>query len=429
MRTLPVVVALLYSMVSVAQVNQPARLKLFLDCRINCDENYIRSEINYVDFVSSHTAADVHILINSQVNGSGGNNVVLTFYGQNNFRNQVNTILYVQPPTSTNNELRIQVVKRIRLGLSPFLKKRTDEKTTIPQPDSIKVNGPAIEKDPIDSLEPSPTKDPWNYWVYKLGLDGNYNADENYKSSTLSAYTSANRTTDKLRVNFSMYVNDNHSDYRYENNGTVTNYSVQNNSYGISHFLIKSISGHWSLGYEAGFSRSTFSNNKRRLFLGTGIEYAIFPYKQVNTKFFTISYNLEARHNDYFDTTIYDKVSEMLYSHKLQARLSLNQKWGYVNTGIVYSNYLKDWKLNNLLLSMDINVRVTGGLSFYIYSYGGLVHDQVYLVKGNATLQELLTRRRQLASGYNFYTGIGINYRFGSILNNFVNPRFSNNYD
>ena len=74
---------------------------------------------------------------------------------------------------------------------------------------------------------------------------------------------------------------------------------------------------------------------------------------------------------------------------------------------------------------MSINLRITGGLSFYVYSSGGLIHDQVYLEKGNATIQEILTRRRQLASTYSFNSGAGLSFRFGSILNNFVNPRFS----
>ena len=412
--------------VSSAQVNQPVKLKIFLDCRINCDENYIRTEINFVDFVTSRTAADVHIMINSQVNGSGGYNVVLTFYGQNSFSNQVNTLLYIQPPTATNNELRIQIVKRIRLGLLLFLKKMQAEKISIQQPGLIKADIPAIEKKMNDSLEPSSTKDLWNYWVYKVGADGNYNADENYRSNSMNAYFIVNRTTDKLRVNFSAYTNTNNTTYSYENNGILSDYKVKNTSYQLNHYLVKSISSHWSLGYEASYSNSTFSNNKSRKYAGTAIEYSVFPYKEVNNKFFTISYSINARQNKYYDTTIYNKISEILFSHKLQVNLSLNQKWGYVNTGIAYSNYFKDWKLNNLLLNLDINVRVTGGLSCYLYCNAGLVHDQIYLVKGNATLQEILTRKRQLASGYNFYSGLGISYRFGSILNNFVNPRIAN---
>jgi hypothetical protein len=105
--------------------------------------------------------------------------------------------------------------------------------------------------------------------------------------------------------------------------------------------------------------------------------------------------------------------------------LSLKQKWGNVNSSITYSNFFKDPSLNNVALSLSVNVRITGGLSFNMYSTGAIVHDQVYLAKGKASEQDILVRRRQIASAYNFYSGIGVNYRFGSILNNFVNPRFN----
>ncbi len=427
MKILFLLIFICSSLFSAAQTNTPTKLKVFIDCRINCDENYIRSEINFIDFVLDRKAADVHILITSRANGSGGSNVQFIFYGQNNFKSRTDTLIYNQSPTATNNEIRTQITKRIRLGILPFLTKASNiglvnvEKEVIDE----------IKKDTI-KISPTPkkiavqTQDNWNYWVYKIGLDGKYNADENYRNSAVSGYLSANRTTDKSRINFSVYANNDISIYNYEDSGVITKYKVVNNNYQLTHYLIKSISDHWSVGYETSYSSSTFSNNKSRIYLSPGIEYAVFPYAQVNNKFLTVSYNLGIRHNKYYDSTIYDKTSEFLLGQKIYAKLSLNQKWGYVNTSITYSNYFMDWKLNNLSLNLEVNVRVTGGLSFYIYSYGGLVHDQIYLAKGNTTLQEVLTRRRQLASGYNFYTSVGISYRFGSILNNFVNPRFSN---
>src|SRR5689334_11493018 len=104
-------VALMFATVSLSQSGQPARLKIFLDCRVDCDENYIRTEMKYIDFVTSRTAADVHILINSQENGSGGRNVAFNFYGQNAYRNKSNALVYIQPPNATNNESRLQFVK------------------------------------------------------------------------------------------------------------------------------------------------------------------------------------------------------------------------------------------------------------------------------------------------------------------------------
>jgi hypothetical protein len=203
-------------------------------------------------------------------------------------------------------------------------------------------------------------------------------------------------------------------------------YEVVNSSYFFSHYLAKSLSQHWSLGYEAQYSNSTFSNYKGRIYFSPAIELSVFPYKAVNEKFFTISYGPQVVHNTYFDTTIYNQTEELLLGHKLKANLAVRQKWGSISSVVSYSNYFKDWQLNNLAMSMNFDIRVTGGLSFYVYASGSLVHDQVYLVKGGATQQEILTRQRQLASSYTYYTGIGINYRFGSILNNFVNPSFPN---
>ena len=169
---------------------------------------------------------------------------------------------------------------------------------------------------------------------------------------------------------------------------------------------------------------ATFSNYKRQLYVRTAVEYNIFPYKEVNNKFFTISYSLVTRFNRYYDTTVYNKLKETLYGHLLEGTLSLNKKWGTLNAGVSYSNFFHNWKLNNLSGNMQVDVRITGSLSFFVYSFSALVHDQVYIPKSGATEQEVLTRLRQLETSYTFQTGFGINYRFGSKLNNFVNPRF-----
>ncbi len=155
-----------------------------------------------------------------------------------------------------------------------------------------------------------------------------------------------------------------------------------------------------------------------------GIEYNIFPYKLVNTKSFTIAYTADVRRNNYIDTTLYDKTKETLAGHGLEAKLSVNQKWGTVSFGTEYHNYLHNWKLFNLEVNAELDIRITGGLSFNIYTSAQLTRDQLFLPKEGATPQEVLTRRRQLASGYSFFTFFGLNYRFGSKLNNFVNPRF-----
>ena len=145
----------------------------------------------------------------------------------------------------------------------------------------------------------------------------------------------------------------------------------------------------------------------------------------MNTRFFTISYGLDVRANKYYDSTIYFLKDQILSGHIAQAALSFNQKWGTFSSTIAYINYFKDASLNNISDSLKFYIRITGGLFFNVYTYGSRVRDQVYLVKGSAAIQDVLTRRRQLASEYNFSSGIGLNFRFGSKLNNFVNARMN----
>jgi hypothetical protein len=52
------------------------------------------------------------------------------------------------------------------------------------------------------------------------------------------------------------------------------------------------------------------------------------------------------------------------------------------------------------------------------------IHDQLYLRAGEATDEEILLRRRQLATSYRYRFSAGVSYTFGSMFNNVVNTRF-----
>ncbi len=65
------------------------------------------------------------------------------------------------------------------------------------------------------------------------------------------------------------------------------------------------------------------------------------------------------------------------------------------------------------------------GLSLSLYGNLTRIRDQLSLKKGEASIEEVLLRRTQLATGYSYYAQIGINYSFGSIFSNVVNPRFN----
>lgn len=399
-----------------SQQEKAGRLRVFVDCsRTFCDQNFIRSEIRMVDFLLDRTASDVHVLITSQPAGGGGRQYQMIFYGQNAFVKQLDTLFFNTGQNATSAEVRDQLVHHLKLGLVPFVLKT-------PNAVSLKID---MRGSGISTLEKTePARDPWNFWVLRIGVNGDLSADRVYKSNRFSADFSADHTTDDKKISFYVYGSKRASKYQIEDNNGTNEYTVRNNDYGIFHDYVKSVTDHWSIGYQADYSSNTFSNFKHKLYYNPALEYNIFPYNQVNNRFFVIRYGLDVTAYRYYDTTLYNKIKETQFGHKFSAALTLNQKWGTFNSGIYYRNYFSDWRLNSMGMNLNVNVRVTGGLSFYFNANGGIVHDQIYLVKGEATEQEILTRRRQVGSSYNFRTSFGVNYRFGSKLNNFINPRF-----
>ncbi len=414
---------LLLSYSTFSQNTKQERLKIFVDCNsVYCDLTYIKTEINVVDFVLDRIASDVHVLITSQQLGSGATQYQMIFFGQQKFKNIIDTLTCNTKPNATESEVRDLQTQYLKVGLMPFITKQgfANEVTL-----NMKQNTSDSTKKATSNQT---TKDKWNYWVYRVNANGNFNADQNYKSNRLSLNLNANRVTDKLKFNFRVNANKNNSVFTYDDgNGNIDKIKVNNSGWSVYNRLVKSINQHWSIGYEASAYNSVFSNMKKSIVVGPAIEYSVFPYKDVTTKFFSFQYSINYRYNNYYDTTLYLKTKEGLAYHFLSTSLSLNQKWGTFSTGINYSSYFHDKKVNSLDMFLSADVRITGGLSFYMYAFGGLIHDQVYLPKGNASISDVLARRRQLASDFNFYTSFGISYRFGSILNNFVNPRMDGN--
>lgn len=399
-----------------AQKVQQHKLKVFIDCNSGgCDFSYIKSEVKVVDFLLDRIASDVHVLITSQRTGSGGKQFQMIFYGQNRYHNYKDTLHFRVSAMSTGVEVRDQMVHYLMLGLAPLV-----AKTAYASEVDI-----AMMTTKEENTEPvAPTVDKWNYWVVKPEVSGYFNYDKVYKNTQLSTDLTVGRTTDMLKLYFNVYYNINNSLYQYEDTSGLTKLYVKNKNYGLYHNLVKTVSNHWSIGYKASIFNKTFSNYRRRLYLNPAIEYNIFNYHEVNNKFFVLRYGIDAANNVYYDTTIYNKTSETLFGQVFSAAVTFNKVWGSFNSGIYYHTFFNDIALSNLSMNLNLQARLTGSLSLNIYTWGSIAHDQLNLAKGEATPEDVLSRRRQLGSSFNFNTALGMSYRFGSKLNNFVNPRF-----
>ena len=415
-KTTALIMSLLIVSVTNAQNEVAGKLKVYIDCRFGCDFNYFKSEINIVDFVLDRTSADVHVLLTAQAAGSGGVQYQMNFYGQNQYENYSDTLIFTTLPNAPPAEIRKTILRYLMLGFAPLIAKT-------PYAPQVKM---VMKEESVNARPPyeNDTRDKWNFWVFRVAASGQYNAERVYKNNVISSNLSANRTTNKLKVEFFLNADLRNSVYTYENGSNTTQYKVKNTDYRFYHNLVRSFSAHWSYGYQTSFSNSTFDNNKRKLFFSPAIEYNVYDYKEVNNRFFVIRYGVDVNNNNYYDTTIYYKIRETIYGHRFSAAITLNKKWGTFNGGVYYRNYFKDWALNAMGLSANADVRIGGGLSFFVHATASVVHNQINLVKGGVTEQEVLTRKRQLASSFNYSTSFGLAFRFGSLLNNFVNPRF-----
>ncbi len=394
------------------------RVSVFIDCRdARCDMNYIKTEITVIDYMVDRLAADVHILINSFSTGGGGNRYTILFFGQNRFARTADTLMYFEKPNTTDAESRELLVQHLKMGLVPFIAK-TGVLTGVVI--SMKQDSVAVLKDPVDHN----TQDPWNYWMFNVNADGTLNGERQYRSFGGSFNISASRVTEAMKLGINLYGSSNRSTFIFETDSTRDKFIARNSYYGLHQYYVKSINDHWSAGYEVIFSNNTFSNFLRQLYFRAAVEYNIFPYRDINSRYLAVSYGIISRFNRYYDTTIYYRLRETLLAHTVRINLLLNKKWGAISSGVAYHNYFNDWKMNSLTMNINVNVRITGGLSFYIASNAGIVHDQINLAKAGATDLEVLSRIRQLKSSYYYQNRIGISYRFGSKLNNFVNPRF-----
>ena len=85
---------------------------------------------------------------------------------------------------------------------------------------------------------------------------------------------------------------------------------------------------------------------------------------------------------------------------------------------------MDDFGKNRLTMFGNGDFRIYKGLSASFFGSIGLIHDQLSIPKAGASEQEVLLRRRQLSTSYQYFGYFSLRYTFGSKFANIVNPRF-----
>ncbi len=379
--------------------------KIFLDC-YRCDQEYIKTEITFVNFVRERQESDIHILVTTQRTGAGGTEYTMAFIGRKDYADIQQTLRFFSKQTDTEDDVRRGLAKVLKMGLVPYM-------TKTPLSDSISV---VFE----EKVSPTAVEDKWNFWVFSVSLNSSLSGEKLRNSLSIRGNISANRVTPALKLRMGVSGNFDDSNFRVEGE-TISSYSERKSFSGL---FVKSISDHFSVGTWISAYSSTYNNIDFSLTPVPAVEYNFFPYSQSTRRELCLLYRVGYNFVNYREETIYEKVKEKLLSQALTVSFELQEPWGTADISLEASHYFPGFSKNRLQLHGGLYFRLYKGLSLGVNGGFSAIHDQLSLPRREASETEILLRRKELETNYSYYGSIGFSYTFGSVYSNVVNPRF-----
>jgi hypothetical protein len=386
------------------------RLKVFLDgnyFRIGTD--YIRTEMDFVDWVRDQADADVHIIVTSESAGGGGTAYTIDFIGRQTFSERSDSLVHTSRQADTQDEIRDGVVRTMKLGLAPYLLR------TPAGADIDLIFRTRRGRTQVDL----PAHDPWNYWVFRTSLSGNIEGERASKEKSVNGSFSARRITEDWKLDFSW--NGAYSEDQFElSSGKITNFT---HTLGYNGLVARSLGEHWAVGIRTTASSSTRLNQYLTGRVAPVLEYSFFPYSDFTRRQLTLQYSIGMTASEYEELTLFGKKKEKLFNESLVIALEVTQPWGSARASVEGAHYFHDLDKFHVNASTRCDIRLFRGFSFNINGRFGRVRDQLYLASRGATDEEILLRLRKLESAFEYELRFGFSYTFGSIFNSIVNPR------
>jgi len=371
-------------------------------------ERFLRSEISFVTYVRDPNLAQVHIFITEQHTGSGGKKHLISFIGKENYQDQNQNLFYYSQQSDTDIERREGLSHVIEMGLMPYV-----AQTSISEQMSIQFDDDKAKSTP-ELLE-----DSWDYWIFDIEVGGGMNAEESVKGYSIISSIDADRVTEKWKIKNSielMYEEEKFSNDEEYLTSTLRTWEANSE-------IIRSLSTRWSMGIFGDLYSTTYRNIQLGYNIAPGIEYNIFPWSESERRLITLGYYLGFQQEKYREVTIYNKFRQSLWFHALITEVQMAQPWGEIDFKVEGRQY-PEFKSNySIELEADISLRISSAWAIVLETKFESIHDQIYLPRGDASIDEVLLKRRQLATTYDLMITFGLRYTFGSIYNNVINRR------
>lgn len=393
--------------ISISAFSQNNSIKLFLKC--SCDSNYIRDQINYIDYVRDQEDANIILEVYGDPNGNRGKYSIY-FIGKNNFIGMDDKLSFESHPKMTNDEIRSGLKDKIQRGILKYLVKTTDI-------NDLNISITKLDNNISDS--DSLIVDKWKNWIFEISASGYYEKESSRKVNDFNGRFEVNRYTEDWRIETTLRFFKRIEEFLSETNNFKSS-RVYKGAYGK---IVRSISDHWSTGIFYGLSEDSYENIKFSNNFSPAIEYSIFPYKDVVRREMVLEYKIGYRKNNYQSKTIYGKNDEFLGTHSFAFKTRYRQNWGDIYSRFSFFTYLHDNSKNRLTFDNYLNIRIFEGFSLRLGAEIRFIRDQINLAAGQASIEDLLLQQRSIATDFYNEFRLGLTYTFGSAFNNIINTR------
>jgi hypothetical protein len=398
-----------------------SQVRVYLDCSWLCDFDFIRTEIDWVDWMRDRADAQIHVLVTSQPTGGGGREFTLDFIGLRDFAGKGDTLRYIAGRDNSADDTRRGLTRTLSLGLARYAAQTASGELLM-----VRLADPPAGRAAAATAAAQPASDPWNHWTFSIGGSGFFDGESTRSGANLNTNLRASRITHAWKTDFRINGSYRESSFTYPTaeDRDTTILSIFRN-YGANMLVVRSVTGNLSLGARAGITTSTFGNTRHAITVGPAIEYNVFPYAESTRRAFALQYGPGVVTQEYREVTIFDQDAETRMQHSATASLSTRQQWGDINLSLNGSQYLHDTSLYQFTFFGGSSVNLFRGLRLNFFGNYQMIRDQLSLPKRDATPEEVLLRQRQLRTNFRYWGNIGLSYRFGSRVQNIVNPRFA----
>lgn len=406
---------------AVASVATPAAradLRVFLDCpnfQSGCALDYYVVELPFAHWTRDRLFADVQLLVTTLTTGSGGTEWTVAFIGRERFAGLVDTITTTTLPNASEDDVRKTLSGVFVRGLYRYA-----QRTPLASQFTLRYTRP----DSAGRTTAAPVRDPWDFWTIETGVNAFLNGEQQQRFANIGASIEARRITNAWKTVLGFETEYNESTYTLRDSlGASTEFANIIRNAGARLRVVRSVTPRWSLGVVGSARRSDFLNTHLAARGGPVVEANLFPWAEATRRQLTASYALSWNDFRYRERTVFGVTAEQRPSQVLTVATNVRQKWGSLDLSARGSQYLHDLQKYELSVGGSMRLQLVRGLSLTIDGRWSRVRDQLYLPGAQLSNEEILVRQRALATGYQYFTYVGVSYTFGSIYNTIVNPR------